>query len=369
MKIAILGTKGIPNNYGGYEQFAEYISKRFVERGHEVTVYNPHFHTFGGSDFNGVRVIHKYSPENILGGAANIIYDHLCLKDALKRDFDVIYEAGYHSVALAYTFLGVKKLKKPVIVTNMDGLEWRRSKWSKSVQGIIKKLEKIAVDHSPYLISDNKGIQKYLKDKYKVDSFYIPYGADAVEDFDAACLAKYDLTPGRYLMLIARIEPENNVETIINGHLQTKGNMPLLVVGNTKTKFGQYLATTYTDKRIQFVGGIYNKAELDSLRHFSLGYFHGHSVGGTNPSLLEAMASQSFIIAHDNPFNRAILDDAALYFSSAHDVKTIISNLIESSAVSRKSFLASNLDKVKTLYQWDVIVNQHEELFQQLLKQ
>jgi glycosyltransferase involved in cell wall biosynthesis len=368
MKIAILGTKGIPNNYGGYEQFAEYISKRFVERGHEVTVYNPHFHKFQKADFNGVHIIHKYSPENILGGAANIIYDHLCLKDALKRDFDIIYEAGYHSVALAYKFLGVKKLKKPVIVTNMDGLEWRRSKWSRLVQDIIKKLEKIAVDHSPYLISDNKGIQQYLEDKYKVDSFYIPYGADAVENFDSACLSKYSLTQGQYLMLIARIEPENNVETIIKGHLQANHQMPLLIVGNTKTKFGQYLTATFTDKRIQFVGGIYNKAELDSLRHFSLGYFHGHSVGGTNPSLLEAMASQSFVIAHDNPFNRAILDDAALYFSSAEDVKSIIDRLPQSSATYRESFLASNIGKVKTLYQWDVIVNQHEQLFEKLTK-
>ena len=99
MKIAILGTKGIPNNYGGYEQFAEHFSKRMIERGHQVTVYNPSFHPFKESNFNGVTIIRKFSPEKWIGGAANFIYDFLCLRDALQRNFDIIYEAGYHSVA------------------------------------------------------------------------------------------------------------------------------------------------------------------------------------------------------------------------------------------------------------------------------
>ena len=369
MKIAILGTKGIPNNYGGYEQFAEFISKRLIEKGHSVTVYNPHFHQYKDNEFHGVKIIRKYSPENILGGAANIIYDHLCLADALHQDFDIIYEAGYHSVALSFKYLKVKSLKSPVIITNMDGLEWRRSKWNPVVQRIIKKLERIAVRHSPYLISDNEGIQEYLREKYGVESFYLPYGADPVEQFDVIHLREYGVDANKYFILVARIEPENNVETIIESHVRSSTPYPLLVVGNHNTKFGQYLKDRFRNPAIRFVGGNYNKPQLDSIRHFALAYFHGHSVGGTNPSLLEAMASHSFIIAHKNPFNAAILGGSALYFSNVDEAAAHIGAIESSRAENKRHFIADNLSKIKTLYNWDVIVEKHEDLFKKLLSQ
>jgi len=368
MKIAILGTKGIPNNYGGYEQFAEFISSRLVERGHSVTVYNPHFHKFQEQSFKGVSIIRKFSPEKWLGGAANIVYDHLCLKDALKRDFDIIYEAGYHSVALSLKLLRVMNTKRSIVVTNMDGLEWRRSKWSKPVQNIIKGLERIAVANSPYLISDNEGIQDYLKKKYNADSFYIPYGADPIVSFDQSILQQYDVEAEKYVMLIARLEPENNVETIIEGYCAQAMNGPLLVVGNHKTKFGSYLKGKFGNSNVKFTGGIYNKSHLDSLRCFSLAYFHGHSVGGTNPSLLEAMASKSFIVAHDNPFNIAILKESALYFKNSNDVKDVLSNIMSLRSKYHQRFIRENFEKIETTYTWEKIVSQHEELFNRLVE-
>jgi hypothetical protein len=367
MKIAILGTKGIPNNYGGYEQFAEFISARLIERGHSVTVYNPHYHKFKENHFHGVEIVRKYSPEKLIGGAANIIYDHLCLGDALKRNFDIIYEAGYHSVALSYKWYGVRTKKKPVIVTNMDGLEYKRSKWSKWVQSVIEKLEKIAVAESPYLISDNLGIQTYLEDKFGAKSFFLPYGADPIEKFDASYLSTYKLSKGEYYILVARMEPENNIEPVIEGHLSSKSKYPLLVVGNFTTPFGKYLKNRYESETIRFPGGIYHKAQLDSIRHYSRAYFHGHSVGGTNPSLLEAMASQAFIIAHKNPFNESILGNDAFYFQTKKDITDLIEKLEASSVDNRQAAVKENLDKIKTLYNWDTIVTQHEELFKTLL--
>jgi len=128
LKIAILGTKGIPNEYGGFEQFAEFVSVLLAERGHDITVYNPSYHSFKADSYRGVKIIRMASPESSLGSFANFIYDFLCLKDALRKDFDIIYEAGYHSVALSYQFFNVKKIQHPIILTNMDGLEWARSK-------------------------------------------------------------------------------------------------------------------------------------------------------------------------------------------------------------------------------------------------
>ena len=170
MKIAILGTKGVPNNYGGFEQFAEYLSVGLVTHGHSVTVYNPSFHPWKEPIYKGVRIQSVFSPEELIGSSANFLYDHLCLRHALKQDFDVIYEAGYHSVAPSYVFHNTKSIRNPIIITNMDGLEWKRSKWNSLTRRFIKFLEKTAVKQSPYLISDNLGIQEYYENEFG-DSF------------------------------------------------------------------------------------------------------------------------------------------------------------------------------------------------------
>lgn len=368
MKIAILGTKGIPNNYGGYEQFAEYFSVRMVERGHSVTVYNPHFHKYKEETFKGVKIERAYSPESILGGAANIIYDHLCLRDALRKDFDIIYEAGYHSAALSMKYYGMEKRVMPILVTNMDGLEYKRSKWNRTVQRIIEKLEAIAVNHSPYLISDNIGIQKYLREKFNVDSFYIPYGADPVDKFRPELLEKFQLKPFEYSLVVARVEPENNIEVVIKGHLASGVSFPLVVVGNTKTEFGKYLVATYgKGTHVRFVGGIYEKETLDAVRHFASLYFHGHSVGGTNPSLLEAMACECFIVAHENDFNATILGDAALYFASTNDVARITTEASELRKTNSQKFVQVNSEKIRSTFNWTKVTDEHEDLFKRLL--
>jgi len=366
MKIAILGTKGIPNNYGGFEQFAEYISIKLVERGHAVTVYNPSFHPFAETKFNGVTIISKYNPEGLVGSVANFIYDFLCLKDALRRDFDIIYEAGYHSVAISYRLLNIRNRKRPVVITNMDGLEHKRSKWSPLTRALIKKLEKIAVKESPVMISDNLGIKEYYLSNFDAESFFIPYGADPVEVFDSGYLQTYLVEKLDYFILVARLEPENNIEAILDGYVLSSTKKSFIVVGNHKTPYGKHLIRKYLGNAIQFAGGIYNKHELDSLRHFSLAYFHGHSVGGTNPSLLEAMACQSFIVAHDNPFNKSVLFESAHYFKSKVEVKEIIDKISFLRDTQLASFKTENLERIKTLYNWDNIVCQYEDLFRQL---
>jgi len=366
MKIAILGTKGIPNNYGGYEQFAEFISKKLVERGHAVTVYNPSFHPFRGNSFNGVTIVSKYSPENLMGSAANFLYDFLCLKDALTRDFDIVYEAGYHSVAISYKLLNVRNRKRPTIITNMDGLEYKRSKWNLVTRSLIQGLERIAVKESHFMISDNLGIRDYYLSKYGVNSFFIPYGADPIESFHIAYLKLYSIEKFNYSILIARLEPENNIEIILDGYLLSSVKRPFIVVGNHKTSYGNHLKRKYANDLICFIGGVYDKRELDSLRHFSLAYFHGHSVGGTNPSLLEAMACESFIIAHDNVFNKSVLLESALYFKSVVNVKEIVEQLSSLRDERFVFFRDANSKRLKVLYNWDDIVTQHEDLFRTL---
>ena len=182
MKIAILGTRGIPNNYGGFEQFAEYLGQGLVQHGHEVTVYNPSIHPFREKEYKGINIISKYSPENKIGSIANFYYDWICSCDASKRDFDIVYHAGYQSAAPAIKYFASKS--KSVWLTNMDGIEWKRDKWSKPIKWVTKIMEKIAINNSDYLISDNVGIQRYYKDFHKTNSLFLPYGANLPKQFN-----------------------------------------------------------------------------------------------------------------------------------------------------------------------------------------
>ena len=237
MKLAILGTRGVPNNYGGFEQFAQYLSQEFVKKGHKVYVYNSHNHLYQQPEWNGVKIIHCKDPEHIIGTVGQFIYDLNCILDSRKRDFDVILQLGYTSSSIWNWLLP----RRPKIVTNMDGLEWKRSKYSKLVQKFLLFAERLAVKSSDYLISDSTGIQSYLQDKYSVESKYIPYGANLVSNTDDSFLTNLNLEKGSYNILIARMEPENSIETILEGFLNSDTNRKFLVVGNTENRYGKIL--------------------------------------------------------------------------------------------------------------------------------
>ena len=363
MNIAILGTRGIPNNYGGFEQFAEYLSVGLVDRGHQVTVYSPHFHPYQEKNFRGVTIQHVYSPEHLIGAAANFTYDFQCMQHALKQGFDVLLECGYHSNAPSYYLM--KGRKKPVLITNMDGLEWKRSKWNKFTRWLILQLEKVAVKKSHILVSDNKGIQDYYKRAYNAESVCIPYGADLIHDFKEETLSAYKLQKEQYYLLIARLEPENNIETILDGYaLATSEMPPMLVVGNHETAYGVYLKKKYADyKNIRFLGAIYDFSQLNDLRCYAKAYFHGHSVGGTNPSLLEAMASNAPIVAHDNIFNQSVLKEDAYYFTTKETIRDFL--LSPTDKAFTQQAIRNNRSKIEHEYTWNAIIDQYEALFTQ----
>lgn len=374
MKIAFISTRGIPNNYGGFEQFAEYISVGLVRRGHEVVVYSPHFHPYREPDYKGVRIKHIYSPEKWMGSSVgSFFYDFLSLRDALKKEkFDIIYEAGYTSIVPAYIWFNVKRIKYPLFTTNMDGLEYKRTKFNKWVQKFVFWEERMAVKHSHYLIADNMGIRDYYKEKYGKESKFLAYGADVHEDYDVDVLKEYGLEAGGYFIVVARLEPENNLFMAIEGYLASNqyGKHPLVVVGKTNTPYGKYLMERYgRDRNIRFVGGIYDFRKLNSIRHYSYAYFHGHSVDGTNPSLLEAMASGCFILAHDNIFNRAVLGENALYYGSTDAATEMLDGIDQAVSAHKKEYTERNLEVIRRDYSWEKLVDEHEEYFKWMLSQ
>jgi glycosyltransferase involved in cell wall biosynthesis len=354
MKIGIIGTRGIPNQYGGFEQFAEFVSPELVRRGHEVYVYNSSQHSFKEQQWKGVRIISKYDPENKIGTAGQFIYDFNCIFDSRKRNFDIILQLGYTSSSI-WSFLFPKQT---LIITNMDGLEWKRSKYSVMVQKFLKKAEKWAVMHSDYLIADSKGIQEYLQKKYNRPSTFIPYGAELEMHPDENLLSHRGIQKFGYNLVIARMEPENNIETIILGHQQSSTAIPLVIIGSDTNAFGKYLKAKYSGDKVQFWGPVYDLSILNSLRFFSNLYFHGHSVGGTNPSLLEAMASFCLIVANDNVFNKAILEQDAFYFTSAKEIQELLDRNVE--RFEFEYMLKNNALKIQHEYSWSNIIDSLE---------
>ena len=357
MKVGIAGTRGIPNNYGGFEQFAEYLAVGLVERGVEVWVYNSHDHPCREKLWKGVNRIHCYDPEGTIGVAGQFLYDLNCIADSRKRNFDILLQLGYTSSSVWHRLLP----KGARIITNMDGMEWQRSKYHPLVRRFLKHAEKLAVNSSNLLIADAEPIRDYLDLTYNAHSRYIAYGAEVFETPDPACLQPYQVSPGRYFMVIARMQPDNHIEEVIRGVLRSGSDLPLLVVGNVKNGHGAMLVKKYASDQVRFLGGIFRKEDLNQLRHFSRLYFHGHSAGGTNPSLLEAMAAGAPVCAHDNPFNRSVLGDDASFFADEGQLAALISSPGEE--MNRDLMKWNNMEKIKMKYSWNSIIDEYFRAF------
>jgi len=363
MKIAILGTRGIPNEYGGFEQFAEYIGRGLVGKGHEVTIYNSSEHSLKENTFKGVHIVHKYCPEKKIGALAHFLFDWQCSKHASSKNYDIIYHAGYGSAAPAIFMFS--RQSKSIWVTNMDGLEWKRDKWSKPVKWITKQMERIAVKYSDHLISDNVGIQEYYKKTYNAISTFLPYGAEIPKNVSEQPLKEFNVKPNQFYILVARLEPENSIETILDGFCESNSKTPFIVVGGDNTNYGRFLKKKFRiNKKIVFVGGVYNVNKLNSLRRYAKLYFHGHTVGGTNPSLLEAMALGASIVAHNNPFNFSVLESFGDYFSYKEDVCRVIEK--KEKHKNNNWNKEQCVKKIKENYNWKKIINDHESFFKEI---
>jgi len=360
MRIAITGTRGIPNNYGGFEQCAENLAVLLVKAGHEVSVYSPHYHAYDKSEFHGVKIIKQWNPEKKIGTVGNFIYDYKCMSHALNAKCDILLVLGYTTASVFFPFL---RKRKSVLVCNMDGLEWKRDKWSATIKKLAKWFESLGARYSDHLISDNGEIRNYLLREYNLDSTFIAYGAEIFENPDESVLANYNVQVKKYDLLVARLEKENNIEITLDGIVLANEKTPFLVIGKNETPYGEFLKEKYkSSENIRFMGGIYNQNHLNNLRYYGRYYFHGHSVGGTNPSLLEAMASNAYILSHDNLFNRDVLGDQAWYFDSPDAVAALLL-YPEQLEATRNLYLHTQLEKIKREYNWEKIAGQYEGVF------
>ncbi len=356
MKIAILGTRGVPNHYGGFEHIAGYLAKGLVEKGHDLTVYNSSQHPYKEKDWNGVQIVHCFDPEYLIGIPGQFIYDLNCILDARKKNYDIILMLGYTSSSI----WGFLYPRKTAVITNMDGLEWQRTKYSKKARIFLKYAEKLAIQSSSFHVADSPVIKEYLDAKYQINSKYIAYGASPSPVAEENLLNEYDLKKNQYFLLMARMEPENNIEMILDGFRLSKSIIKFAVIGNTGNKHGKYLVNKYkNESRIVFLGAIFDEHKVQTITAFCTLYFHGHSVGGSNPSLLNAMAAKVPIAIHNNDFNKFLVKENAIPFTDIND----ISQIIDSRTYFNETHIQNNYLTINKYFNWEQIIGEYEQYF------
>jgi glycosyltransferase involved in cell wall biosynthesis len=339
--VSILGTRGVPAAHGGFETFAEYLALFLVERGWNVTVYcqddvSVVTQKIREDRWRGIQLIRIQVASK--GPRATLEFDWACVKDAVHRDSACLVLGYNGAIFLPYLRLWSKK-----IITNMDGIEWRRAKWGPVVKTWFWINEWIAAWSSNRLVADHPAIADHLATRRPRRAIAtIPYGGTPVSSAPEAPVRARALEPDGYLISVARIEPDNNILTIVEAFSRRRRNAKLVVLGNLTdgVAYHDAIRKAASDEVI-FPGAIYDAGIVGALRFHARAYVHGHTVGGTNPSLVEALAAGNMVIAHDNVFNRWTAGAAAVFFTDVDSCDAMISQVLTNDMlVQRASIVA-----------------------------
>jgi glycosyltransferase involved in cell wall biosynthesis len=364
MKIAILGTRGIPANYGGFETFTENLSIRLVERGHEVTVY-------GRTGY--IKTYEKYLKGVRLRLFPTIIYKYLdtplntmlTTTHALFQSYDVLL---YCNAANAiYTVLPRVFGKK--VALNVDGLEWKRAKWGPFGKSVYKISEFLATLLPDSVITDAQEVQRYYMKKFKKSSTWIPYGAPEVRTESTDVLNKFGLKKRQYVLYVSRLEPENNAHAVIRAFEKAKTNKKLVIVGDSPFSVDYVRRLKQTkDPRVIFTGYVFGQG-YGELQSHAYCYMQATEAGGTQPALVDAMGYGNCILANDVPQHREVLGEAGIYFSVSNikDLTMKLQRLVDRPA-EVKLYSGKALKRVREKYSWDKVTSDYERLFRNMLR-
>lgn len=321
LHIAMIGTRGVPAAYGGFETAVEEIGARLVEGGHRVTVYCRSAGVSHQTDYLGMRLIHlpalHFKTAETLSNTA-LSVGHALLTQRIDTAF--VFNCANSP------FLPLLRGCRIPTAVHVDGLEWKRSKWSGAGQRYYRFAEEFAVRWADALIADAQGIADYYDREFAMRTELLTYGTKVLHDTASDRITALGLQPGRFHLVVARFEPENHVDMIMEGFHQSAATYPLVVVGSAPyaaaytRKIAEIAAS---DSRIRMLGSVWDQEELDQLYSHSLTYAHGHSVGGTNPSLLRAMGGGTSVFAYNVEFNREVVGADGRFFGSPHDVRQL----------------------------------------------
>ena len=358
--INILGIRGLPASHGGFETFAENLALYLIKQGWIVTVFcQESAGDVAGvcvSDWNGVRRIHI--PVNGDGAKATVVFDYLSVVQAIKEQ-GLFLTLGYNTALFNVLF----RLKGRKNLINMDGIEWTRPKWKWYEKTWLYLNERAGCLIANHLIADHPEIKSHLVTRVSANKVtMIPYGARSVVNADIELLKDYGLRAGEYALVIARPEPENSILEIVRAYSARPRGKSLVVLGKYEQKKAYHSQVLdVASKEVMFVGAVYDHATLNTLRFYSCLYIHGHTVGGTNPSLIEALGAGQPVLAHDNKFNRWVAGDDSLYFSNEEKCNEILTNVLDDKSKLR-SVGKANYRRYLKLFTWDKVLEQYNDL-------
>ncbi|WP_424192356.1 DUF1972 domain-containing protein [Ampullimonas aquatilis] len=359
--LRILGIRGVPAEHGGFETFAEYLCLYLVERGWNVIVYCQKEGTglTYQDTWKGVTRINISIKDD--GPKGTVLFDWKSVMHASEYK-DLCLTLGYNT-ALFCSLLRVKGVRNLI---NMDGIEWHRAKWGSAAKAWFYFNEWAGCFLGDHLIADHPEIKKHLSMRTSDKKItMIPYGAPLVSNAPLHLINQYGLSEKKFLTVIARPEPENSLLEIVTAFSAKPRGVNLVVLGKYNTKDNAYhkAVVSKASKEVQFLGAIYNRNIVQALRFYSLAYIHGHQVGGTNPSLLEALGCANPIIAHDNRFNRWVAGEEALYFDSEKQLDEQLSKLINNPNLTQ-ALSTSSMKRFQENFTWDMVLRQYEALLE-----
>lgn len=357
--VLILGIRGLPARHGGFETFAEKLALHLVGRGWKVTVYCQNetpgaertltLDTWRGIDRVHIGVRRK-------GAAATIEFDWLSIRHAAKQD-GVCLVLGYNTAA----FLPVLRLAGRPVLINMDGLEWKRPKWSRPVQAWFYLNEWIGARLGTRIVADHPAIADRMATRRAAsDIVMIPYGGEEVLSATKAPLEPFGLEPGRYLVSIARIEPDNNILPIVRGFSRRRRGARLVVLGTMdRTNAYHREVKAAASSEVSFPGAIYEKQTVQALRFHARAYCHGHMVGGTNPSLVESLWCGNAVLAHRNAFNIWTAGAEQFYFDDEWSCDLAIDRILNDDVAVARAGRASR-QRAAASFAWPSILEAYE---------
>lgn len=362
MRLAILGTRGIPANYGGFETFAEQLGSRLAARGHDVTVYcRSHYVPKSLTEYRGVRLVtlptiqHKYL-DTVVHTAVSAVH-------AMRERFEVVLVCNAANAIVS----ALPRLVGTRVALNVDGLERNRRKWNAAGRLWYLVSERLSTWMPNAIVTDARVIQAYYGSRYHCASTFIPYGCDLDRSSESSVLERFGLTRGEYVLYVSRLEPENNAHAVIAGFEATDLNRKLVIVGDAPYA-REYIRRLkeQAGPRVVFTGGIYGEG-YRQLQSHAFVYVHATEVGGTHPALVEAMGFGNGILLNDVPENREVAGDAALYFD-AHEPATLAGCLetIHRDPPLLEQLRARARERARAAYSWDHITDEYEAMFRRL---
>ena len=357
--VRILGTHGVPANYGGFETAAENVALFLRDRGWRVVVYCQVPGTGPTSEDTWQGIERVNIPIDRDGWLGTSEFDWRSIRHAARYG-DICLTFGYNTAI----FNLVQRVKGIPNVINMDGIEWSRARWGRFRQAILYVNERIGCLVGNQLIADHPVISRYLSTRAPARKIsMVTYGAAAVTSAPADIPQAYGLTPGRYFTLIARPIPENSIAEIVQGFSRRPRNAQLAILGDIKPAEDPYHAKVVAaaSDEVKFLGAIYDPEQVRALRLHSRGYIHGHTVGGTNPSLVEAMGAGNPVVAHDNPYNRWVAQDCGLYFTTADELDACVTELLESDELTSRLSEAARTRHAHE-FTWEHVAGHYERL-------